>query len=65
MDSLDHIAQQQVTDLVNATSKAVPAAMAGQLIFGYSINEWAAIIGIVVTVVQFGYWIYEKFVKEK
>lgn len=62
---LDHTAQQQVTDAANTAAKATTAAMTGQLIFGYSINEWAAILGIAVTLIQFSYWVFEKFIKEK
>ena len=60
---LDQTATQQTVDLANVTAKATTAALTGQLIFGYSINEWAAIVGIIVTLTQFGYWIWEKFLK--
>lgn len=62
---LDQTSQQQVADIANTAAKATTVAVSGQLIFGYSINEWAAIIGIIVTVAQFSYWIYEKFIKDK
>lgn len=62
---LDQTSQQQVADATSTAAKATTAALGGQLIFGYSINEWAAIIGIIVTVAQFSYWIYEKFIKDE
>lgn len=62
---LDHSSQQQMADAANTAAKATTAALGGQLIFGYSINEWAAIVGIVVTLAQFSYWIYEKFIKKE
>lgn len=62
---LDQTTQQQAVDAANTAAKVTTAAMTGQLIFGYSINEWAAIIGIIVTVAQFSYWIYEKFIKKE
>lgn len=65
MTLLDPVATQQTTDAAMAAAKTVPIAMAGQFIFGYSINEWAAIIGIVVTLTQFAYWIWDKFFKRE
>lgn len=65
MSLLDQTAQEQVEAAASTFAKVTPAALGGQLLFGYTINEVAAIIGIVVTLTQFSYWIYEKFIKDK
>lgn len=52
---------EAVRAAADTVSKLTPPAMAGQLIFGYTVNEVAAIVGMVVTVVQFSWWVFEKY----
>lgn len=65
MSLLDSTAQEQVTNVASVAAKASTAALTGQLIFGYTINEISAIVAMVIAVSQFVYWIYEKFFKDK
>lgn len=64
---MQHESVEAVRAAADTVSKLTPPALGGQLIFGYTINEVAAIIGIVVTVTQFTWWLFEKyqFIKEK
>lgn len=48
---------------VEVTKVAPAAALGGQPIFGYTLPEWAAIAGIVYTVVQLGFLLYDRFFK--
>lgn len=46
--------------------KVAPAvALGGQPIFGYTLPEWAAIAGIVYTLVQLGLLIYDRVQKHR
>lgn len=63
MALLDQQAQDQVATMASVAAKTSTAALTGQFIFGYTINEFAAIVGMVIAVTQFVYWIYEKFFK--
>lgn len=65
MQLLDQQSQEAVSTLTSGIAKATPVALGGQFIFGYTINEVAALVGIIVTLVQFSYWVWEKFFKEE
>lgn len=65
MALLDQQAQEQVAQAASVAAKASTAALGGQFIFGYTINEFAAIVGMTIAVVQFVYWVYEKVQKHK
>lgn len=58
---MQHEGAEAVRAAVDTVSKLTPPALGGQLVFGYTINEVAAIIGIIVTVTQFSWWLYEKY----
>lgn len=60
MALLDQQSQETMNQVSSVVAKSTPAVLGGQFIFGYSINEVAALIGIVVTIVQFSFWVYEK-----
>lgn len=60
MALLDQQAQEQLAEVANVASKASVGVLGGQLIFGYTINEFAAIVGMVIAVTQFSFWVYEK-----
>lgn len=63
MPMLDQQAQEQVATAASVAAKTSTAALGGQLLFGYTLNEISAIIAMVIAVTQFIYWIYEKFFK--
>lgn len=65
MALLDQQSQETMAQVSSAVGKVTPVALGGQYIFGYTINEFAALVGIVVTVVQFSYWVYEKYTAYK
>lgn len=48
-----------------ATKAAVPVVLGGQLFFGYTLNELAAICGIVYTLIQTGFLIYDRIKRRK
>lgn len=52
---------EPVESIAGASAKvAIPATLGGQLVFGYTLPEVAAIVGIVYTVVQLGFLIYDR-----
>ena len=65
MALLDQQAQEQVASAASVAAKASTAALGGQFLFGYTINEFAALVGMTIAVIQFVYWIYEKVQKHK
>ena len=65
MALLDQQAQEQVAQAASVAAKASTAALGGQFIFGYTINEFAALVGMTIAVIQFVYWVYEKVQKHK
>lgn len=65
MALLDQQAQEQVAQAASVAAKASTAALGGQFIFGYTINKFAALVGMTIAVIQFVYWVYEKVQKHK
>lgn len=54
-----------VESVASAGAKtAIPAALGGQLVFGYTLPEVAAIVGIVYTVAQLAFMLYDRFYKK-
>lgn len=64
MTLFDQQSQESLANVASVTAKASTAALTGQLLFGYTINEITALVGMTIAVTQFVYWIYEKFFKE-
>lgn len=63
MALLDQQAQDQVATVASVAAKTSTAALGGQFLFDYTINEFAALVGMAIAITQFIYWIYEKFFK--
>lgn len=65
MALLDQQAQEQVATVASVAAKTSTAALGGQFLFGYTINEFAALVGMTIAIIQFVYWTYEKIQKFK
>lgn len=52
--------------VASVAAKVAPGVVAGgQPLFGYTLPEWAAIAGIVYTVVQLGFLLYDRYKASK